>query len=52
MARRSSLEKMTYSQLAELRNRVDRLMVEKQTASRAQLRDKMVGMAKSGRHEA
>ena len=46
MARRSSLEKMTFSELAALRNRVDRLMAEKVTASRAQLRDKMIGMAR------
>jgi DNA-binding protein H-NS len=46
MARQSSLDKMTYSQLAELRNRVDRLMAEKLTVSRTHLRDKMVSMAR------
>ena len=46
MATRSSLEKMTFSELAALRNRVDRLMVEKVTASRAQLRCKMISKAR------
>ena len=37
---------MTFSELAVLRNRVDRLMAEKITASRARLRDKMINMAR------
>jgi DNA-binding protein H-NS len=46
MARMSSLDKMSYAQLAALRTRVDGLMVEKQSAERAALRQKMADMAK------
>jgi DNA-binding protein H-NS len=42
----SSLDKMSYAQLAALRTRVDGLMVEKQSAERAALRQKMADMAK------
>lgn len=46
MARMSGLHKMSYAELAELRNQVDRAMVEKQNAERVALRQKMADMAK------
>jgi DNA-binding protein H-NS len=42
----SSLDKMSYAQLAALCTRIDSLMVEKQSAERAALRQKMADMAK------
>ena len=38
MARKNSLDKMSYSQLAALRTQIDGMMVEKQAAERAALR--------------
>ena len=46
MARMSSLDKMSYAQLAALCTRINGLMVEKQSAERAALRQKMADMAK------
>jgi DNA-binding protein H-NS len=46
MARMSSLDKMSYAELAELRNQVDRMMVEKQNSERVALRQKLADMAK------
>ena len=46
MARMNGLEKMSYSELTQLRTRIDGLMVEKQGAERAALRQKMADMAK------
>jgi DNA-binding protein H-NS len=46
MARMNGLETMSYSELAALRTRIDGLMVEKQGAERAALRQKMADMAK------
>ncbi len=46
MARMSSLDKMSYAELAELRNQVDRTMVEKQNSERVALRQKLADMAK------
>jgi DNA-binding protein H-NS len=46
MARQSDLEKMSYAELAELRNQVDRTMVEKQNSERVALRQKLADMAK------
>ena len=46
MARKNSLEKMSYSQLTALRTQVDRMMVEKQAAERIALRQKLSDMAK------
>jgi DNA-binding protein H-NS len=46
MARMSGLDRMSYSELAELRNQVDRTMVEKQNAERVALRQKLADMAK------
>jgi DNA-binding protein H-NS len=42
---RLNLEKMSYTQLASLRSQVERAMVDKQTADRAALRQKMADMA-------
>jgi DNA-binding protein H-NS len=42
----SSLDKMSYAELAELRNQVDRTMVEKQNSERVALRQKLADMAK------
>jgi DNA-binding protein H-NS len=46
MAKINGLEKMSYSQLAELRTQIDRTMVERQNADRSALRQKMADMAK------
>lgn len=46
MARVSSLEKMSYADLVELRAQVDRAMGEKQSSERTALREKMAGLAK------
>ena len=46
MARMSNLDRMSYAELAELRNEVDRTMVEKQNAERVALRQKLADMAK------
>ena len=46
MARPSSYDKMSFTELAAVRNQIDRLMLEKQAASRAELREKMEEMAK------
>jgi DNA-binding protein H-NS len=46
MARMSSLERMSYAELAELRTQVDRTMIEKQNAERVALRQKLADMAK------
>jgi DNA-binding protein H-NS len=46
MARVSGLDKMSYAELAELRNQVDRTMVEKQNTERVALRQKLSDMAK------
>ena len=46
MARMSSLDKMSYSQLVALRTGIDGLMIEKQSAEHAALRHKMADMAK------
>jgi DNA-binding protein H-NS len=46
MARMSSLDKMSYAQLTALRTQVDGMMVEKQAAERAALRQKLSDMAK------
>jgi DNA-binding protein H-NS len=46
MAKVNGLEKMSYAELAELRNQVDRMMVSKQDLERAALRQKIADMAK------
>lgn len=46
MAKINGLDKMSYAELADLRNQVDRLMGEKQNSERDELRRKMTEMAK------
>ena len=46
MARKNSLDKMSYSELATLRTRIDGLMVEKQAAERTALRQKFSDLAR------
>ena len=46
MPRTNGLEKKSYSELVELRLRIDRLMAQKQNAERAALRERMTAMAK------
>jgi DNA-binding protein H-NS len=46
MAKINGLDKMTYTELAELRVQIDRMMVEKQNSERSALRQKMSEMAK------
>jgi DNA-binding protein H-NS len=46
MARASAIHKMSFAQLADLRNQIDQAMVEKQNSERAALRQKMADMAK------
>ena len=46
MAKINGLEKMSFAELAVLRNQVGRLMAEKQSSERAALRQKMTDMAK------
>ena len=46
MARMSGLDRMSYAELAELRNQVDRTMVERQNSERVALRQKMADMAR------
>jgi DNA-binding protein H-NS len=46
MPRTNGLEKKSYAELAELRLRIDRLMVQKQNSERAALRERMTAMAK------
>jgi DNA-binding protein H-NS len=47
MAKMNGLEKMSYSELADLRLQLDRAMVDKQNSERAALRNKMSEMAKA-----
>ena len=47
MPRMKSLEKLTHGELAALRLRVERLMVERLDSARAALREKMSDMAKA-----
>jgi DNA-binding protein H-NS len=46
MAKINGLDKMSYTELAELRTQIDRMMVEKQNSERSALRMKMAEMAK------
>ena len=46
MARKNSLDKMSYSELATLRTQIDGMMVEKQAAERTALRQKLSDMAR------
>jgi DNA-binding protein H-NS len=47
MAKLNGLDRMTYSELADLRTQVDRAMVDRQNSDRAALRNKMADMAKA-----
>lgn len=42
----NSLEKLSYAELAEMRLRIDRLMVDKQNAARGELRQTVTSLAK------
>ena len=46
MAKINGLDKLSYGELAELRNRVDRLMVEKRNSARDELRQKVTALVK------
>jgi DNA-binding protein H-NS len=47
MARTRAPESMSYAELAELRARVDRLMVERKNEARTELREKIANLAKA-----
>src|SRR5262245_17206356 len=46
MAKINGLDKLSYAELAELRNRVDVLMVRKRDNERKELREKITGLLK------
>ena len=46
MAKVSGLEKLSYGELGELRNRVDRMMVDKRNSARDELRQKVTALVK------
>ena len=46
MAASNNLDKLSYAELAEMRVRIDRLMIEKQNAARVELRQKITALAK------
>jgi DNA-binding protein H-NS len=46
MVKMNGLEKLSYAELAELRSRVDRLMLEKQDTERTELRERISALAK------
>jgi DNA-binding protein H-NS len=46
MAKINGLEKLSYGELGELRNRVDRMMVEKRNSARDELRQNITAMLK------
>ena len=46
MARASDLEKMSYSELAEMETHIERLKIERQNAERAEVRQKLTDEAK------
>lgn len=47
MARMNGLEKMSYSELTQLRTDIDRLLVEKQASEKTALRQRLADMAKA-----
>jgi DNA-binding protein H-NS len=47
MIKPDGFEKKSYSELAQLRDHIDHLMVERQASARADLREKMASMAKA-----
>jgi DNA-binding protein H-NS len=46
MARSSSLDGMSYAELAQMETRIARLKIEKQNAERAELRERILTMVK------
>jgi DNA-binding protein H-NS len=46
MARMNGLEKMSYAELAEVERQIERLKIEKQTAERDALREKVTALLK------
>ena len=46
MAKVTGLEKLSYGELGELRNRVDRLMIDKRNLARDELRQKVTALVK------
>jgi DNA-binding protein H-NS len=46
MVKMNGLEKLSYAELAELRSRVDRLMLQKQDTERTALRERIGALAK------
>ena len=46
MAKINGLEKLSYAELADLRNRVDRMMVEKRNSARDEFRQNITAMVK------
>jgi DNA-binding protein H-NS len=46
MARTSDLDKMSYAELADMEARIERLKAEKQNSERAELRQRLIDMAK------
>ncbi len=47
MAKVSGLEKLSYGELGELRNRVDRLMIDKRNSARDELRQEVAALVKN-----
>ena len=47
MARVNGLEKMSYAELVEAENQIARLKIEKQSAERAEVRQKLTDMARA-----
>jgi DNA-binding protein H-NS len=47
MARQDSFDKMSYAELMALRQRIDRLIIEKQERARTELRQEMTDLAKA-----
>ena len=46
MAKISDLEKLSYAELGEFRNRIDRMMVDKRNSARNELRQNITAMLK------
>lgn len=51
MARMNGLEKMSYAELAEAETQIARLKIEKQNAERAEVRQKLIDIAKEAGFE-
>ena len=46
MARPSSIESMSYAELAQMQTRIERLKIEKQSAERTELRQRILALVK------